>query len=313
MTKKLAVSIIRSRETLEGAGVKVRRAFGDPQLAYLTDPFLLLDDFGSRYPHEYLAGFPWHPHRGFETVTYVIKGEVHHEDSTGAKGILASGDVQWMTAGSGIFHSEMPKPMKKKQGDKEVEDPEHRGLQLWINLPSSRKMTLPLYRNLKGKNLPSAELDNGIITRVVAGEIKNIPRLGNLSGPVQNTSVQSQDIIYFELLIPERTSFEYEIKNGYTTLVYVINGEVYADKKDKEIVVPERNTLLFSREGDKLSIRTKDSSARILFLAGKPIEEPIAWYGPIVMNYEEELVEAFRELREGTFVKHKATEINDID
>jgi redox-sensitive bicupin YhaK (pirin superfamily) len=313
MVEKKRISfIIKSFETLEGAGVKVRRAFGDPNLAYLTDPFLLLDDFGSRYPHEYLAGFPWHPHRGFETVTYVIKGEVHHEDSTGLKGIINSGDIQWMTAGSGIFHSEMPKPMKIKQGNKEIEDPEHRGLQLWINLPSRLKMTTPLYRNLRSKYIPKATLDNGIEVKLIAGEIKNIPGLGTLTGPVSNASVYSQDVSYIEFIIPPQTILEYPVKKGYTTLAYVIEGEILGLKENKEIIVKEKNTILFDKEGEKVFLRTGEKQARIILLTGRPIEEPIAWYGPIVMNTEDELIQAFRELREGKFIKHKATEIDDI-
>jgi len=310
MEKKRVTLVLRSSEKLEGAGVKVRRAFGDPILAYVTDPFLLLDDFGSRYPHEYLAGFPWHPHRGFETVTYVIKGEVHHEDSTGVKGIINSGDIQWMTAGSGIFHSEMPKPSKRKE--EEVEDPEQRGLQLWINLPSKQKMYPPMYRNLKSKNIPKATLDNGIEVKLVAGEIRNIHGLGTLTGPVENISIQSQDIGYMELMLPPETSFEHPVKKGYTTLAYIIDGEVIALKADREIKVSERNTLLFDKEGEKVYFKTGEKPARVIILTGKPIEETIAWYGPIVMNTQDELMEAFRELKEGNFIKHKATEVNDL-
>jgi len=312
MTQRRVIHILKSFETLEGAGVKVRRAFGDPTIAYLTDPFLLLDDFGSRYPHEYLAGFPWHPHRGFETVTYVIKGEVHHEDSTGVKGVIRSGDIQWMTAGSGIFHAEMPKPAKKKEGDKEIEDPENRGLQLWINLPSRLKMTTPLYRNLRGKHIPTATLDNGIEVKVIAGEIKNIPGLGVLTGPVTNASVNAQDITYIELIMPSQVTFTYPVKEGYTVLTYVVEGEILAQKGEREVVINEKNTGLFTREGDIVSFRTGEKSARVIFLVGKPINELIAWYGPIVMNTEDELIKAFQELREGKFIKHKATEIDDI-
>ncbi len=312
MAKRKINSIIKSFETLEGAGVKVRRAFGDPTLAYLTDPFLLLDDFGSRYPHEYLAGFPWHPHRGFETVTYVIKGEVHHEDSTGIKGILRSGDLQWMTAGSGIFHAEMPKPTVRKEGDKEIQDPENRGLQLWINLPARLKMTTPMYRNLRDKHVPNATLDNGIEVRLIAGEIKGIPGLGSLSGPVNNASVLAQDVTYMELIMPPNVNFSYEVKEGYTSLVYVIEGELLAPKGENDVIIKEKNTGLFNREGTSVNFRTSERSARVIFLAGRPIEELIAWYGPIVMNTEDELVQAFQELREGKFVKHKATEVDDI-
>jgi len=305
--------IIRSSETVEGAGVKVRRAFGDPEVAYLTDPFLLLDDFGSRYPHEYLAGFPWHPHRGFETVTYVIKGEVHHEDSTGAKGVIKSGDLQWMTAGSGIFHSEMPKPMKRREGDKEIEDPEHRGLQLWVNLPSRLKMTTPLYRNLRGKNVPQAELDGGVLVRLIAGRINRVPGVGVLEGPVSNVSVEELGVGYMEVLIPPNRVFTHSFVEGYTVLAYVVEGSFYSMKGDREVRVGMHSTAVFTREGREVVLRTAEEPARLLLLSGRPIGEPIAWYGPIVMNYEDEILQALKELREGTFVKHKATEIDDVE
>ncbi len=305
--------VLRALETREGAGVKVRRVFGDPVIAQETDPFLLLDDFGSRFPHEYLAGFPWHPHRGFETVTYVVKGEVHHEDSTGIRGVLNGGDVQWMTAGSGIFHSEMPRPARRVIGDRVEEDPEHRGLQLWVNLPSKLKMVRPHYRNLRGENVPSGTTDDGVEVRVIAGEVRGLPGTGTIWGPVANVSIEAQDVTYLELLMPPGSRFEHPVKEGYTALVYVLEGEVLVpEAPDRSVRVRERGAAVFEREGDRVVVTAGEAPARLIALAGRPIGEPIAWYGPIVMNSREELVQAFRELREGTFVKHRATEVDDL-
>lgn len=305
MNKRIAQFIIPSFETIEGAGVKLRRAFGNVDLAYITDPFLLLDDFGSRYPHEYLAGFPWHPHRGFETVTYLIKGEVHHEDSTGIKGVIRTGDLQWMTAGSGIFHSEMPKPAKKKVEDKEEEDPEVRGFQLWVNLPSSSKFVIPKYRNLQREAMPSVTLDNGAVVRLVSGKLERIPGYGSVEGPVKDLIV---DIDYLDVSIPPNETFSYKVKNLYTVLAYVVEGNVIVQKLNNEVDVGEKKTILFNKEGNLVSIKAAEKGARILLLSGRPIEEPIAWYGPIVMNTYDEIEKAFEELRNNTFVKHKATE-----
>jgi redox-sensitive bicupin YhaK (pirin superfamily) len=305
--------VLKALETRDGAGVKLRRAFGDPLIAYETDPFLLLDDFGSRYPHEYLAGFPWHPHRGFETVTYIIKGEVHHEDSTGIKGVLRDGDVQWMTAGSGIFHSEMPKPARRVVGDKVIEDPEHRGLQLWVNLPSRLKLVRPHYRNLRGENVPSGTTDEGVEVRVIAGEVRGLPGTGTLRGPVTNVSIEAQDVSYLELLMPGRSRFEYPVREGYTALAYVLEGEVLVpETPDRTTRVRERCAVVFEREGDRVVVEAGELPARLILLTGRPIGEPIAWYGPIVMNTKEGLIQAFKELREGSFVKHTATEVDDL-
>ena len=217
-----------------------------------------------------------------------------------------------MTAGSGIFHAEMPKPTIKKEDGKEIQDPENRGLQLWINLPSRLKMTTPMYRNLREKYVPRATLDNGIEIRLIAGEMKNIPGVGSLSGPVTNASVQAQDVTYIELIMPPNSTFSFNVKEGYTALVYVIEGEIFAPKGETEVLIKEKNTGLFDRNGQNVTFKTTDKNARVIFLTGRPIEELIAWYGPIVMNTEEELVQAFQELREGKFIKHKATEVDDI-
>ncbi|MEM3267357.1 MAG: pirin family protein, partial [Conexivisphaerales archaeon] len=290
--------VIQSKPTLEGAGVKLRRAFGNPELAPLFDPFLLLDDFGSRFPHEYLAGFPWHPHRGIVTVTYLIKGEVHHEDSTGTKGILRGGDIQWMTAGSGIFHSEMPKPLMNQESG-EIEDPEMRGLQLWINLPARQKMVVPSYKNLLSKSVPKATLDNGTVVKVFAGEIKHIPGIGNLAGPIADNNVEPR---YFDVTVPEHSDVEFVVKKGYTAFVYVSEGEAIFDKESKA-KVGEKSVVLYEREGDTIRVITEDSAVHFLLLSGKPLGEPVAWYGPIVMNTDAQILLALQELRNGSFIK----------
>jgi redox-sensitive bicupin YhaK (pirin superfamily) len=308
MEPRLVSRVLKSKATLEGAGVKLNRAFGGPGLAYLFDPFLLLDDFGSRYPHEYLQGFPWHPHRGIETVTYLIKGEVHHEDSTGTKGVIRTGDLQWMTAGSGIFHSEMPKPEKTVRDGQEVVDPEVRGFQLWVNLPADQKMADPKYRNLEGPNVPEVELDDGTVVKIMAGEIKRVPRVGTVTGPINNLSV---DIHYLDVHMVEESQLEYTVRDGYTAFAYVMEGEALFDPQSTEAVGP-KTVVLYNYDGDTVRITTKESRARFLLVSGKPLNEPIAWYGPIVMNTNEQLMQALHELQTGEFVKKKATSYDYI-
>lgn len=307
MRSRRLEAVIRSVETVDGAGVRLRRAFGGQRLARLTDPFLLLDDFGSSNPEDYLAGFPWHPHRGFETVTYVIRGEVRHEDSTGASGVIRGGDLQWMTAGSGVFHSEMPRPALVGP---EVEDPGLRGLQLWVNLPSTMKMIDPVYRNLRGKDVPSFELD-GALVRLIAGRLSGVPGLGVVEGPVTSVSVSALDVLYAEAIVAPGQALRLGIPDGRTALVYVMEGSVRARGPLRSEEIRERSTGVFSREGDELEVVAGSEGARLIVLAGRPIEEPIAWYGPIVMNTQEELEQAFRELAEGTFVK-KGANFEDV-
>ncbi|QKR00060.1 pirin family protein [Metallosphaera tengchongensis] len=286
------LQIIRGRYTVDGAGVKLYRVFGGQGTVELTDPFLLLDFFGSKDPKDYMAGFPWHPHRGIETVTYMLKGRVKHEDSTGNKGVIETGDIQWMTAGSGIFHQEMPEVNA---------DGEMRGFQLWLNIPSEKKMMRPKYRNLRAKAIPEITLENGVRVKVVVGTA------GDVVGPIKDTLVDAQ---YLDVYIPPETSFVHDVKYGYTSLVYAFSGEGFADSSEK--VLKEGELAVYNREGDIISIRAKDKPMRILVLSGRPLEEPVAWYGPIVMNYEFELREAFRELSEGTFIK-KDAEIQDFE
>lgn len=300
MSSRRVLKVISSKPAIEGAGVKLRRAFGGPQMASLFDPFLLLDDFGSRYPHEYLAGFPWHPHRGIQTVTYLMKGEVHHEDSTGTKGVIRSGDMQWMSAGSGIFHAEMPKPLLKLN-TKEIADPEVRGYQLWINLPSYHKMSDPAYKNLMNEAIPRINLDDGTEVRLIAGEVRNIPGLGNIKGPVVDAF---SDIKYLDVTMPSFSNVDFGVKNGYTAFVYVLDGEAWFDK---EVKVDSKNVVLYDRYGERINVVTRESGARFLLISGRPLNEPIAWYGPIVMNTNEQLIKALEELRNGDFIKKKAT------
>ncbi|MEM3852151.1 MAG: pirin family protein [Methanomassiliicoccales archaeon] len=299
MEKRRVAEILAGRQTLEGAGVKLKRAFGSPQMAPFFDPFLLLDDFGSRFPHEYLAGFPWHPHRGIETVTYLLKGEVHHEDSTGTSGILRNGDLQWMDAGSGIFHAEMPKPAKKPDGS---EDPEMRGFQLWVNIPAEHKMDDPGYKTLQRDSVPVVELDGGAIVRLVAGELKKVPSVGNITGPIRDTRV---DANYLDIQLPPETEMNYTVREGYTAFAYVTEGS--AEFGDERKMAGDHSVVLFHRDGDTVRVRSGDSETRLLLISGRPLHEPVAWYGPVVMNTKDQLIKAFQELETGEFVKRKAT------
>jgi len=269
-----------SRETMEGAGVRLRRAFGSSEQGRL-DPFLMLDDFRSNNPEDYLAGFPWHPHRGIETVTYMLEGRVEHEDSLGHKGKILGGDVQWMTSGSGIVHSEMP---KKDKGPLS-------GFQLWVNLPKSEKMMDPRYQEVPESRIPAALLADGSRIRVVAGEIAGI------RGPVRDIVAQPE---FFDVNLPQGALFEHQVKDGHTAFVYVIEGQGLfgADKTP----AANHRLLLFDDKGS-VRVESPEGSVRFLLLSGRPIGEPIAWYGPIVMNTQEELETAFREYQEGTFIK----------
>ena len=277
---------MKGKATIDGAGVKLYRVFGGPLTAEITDPFLLLDFFGSSNPEDYMAGFPWHPHRGIETVTLVYKGRVEHEDSEGNRGVIYPGQAQWMTAGSGIFHQEMPKPMDKAF-DYPFDSNTVSGLQLWVNLPANMKMTDPVYRDVR--EIPKEEFDFGTL-QVLAGNYKG------LEGPVRIKS--PVDPSYYDLEL--RGDFRAFFKDGYTVLVYVVEGRVKAQRDGPSI--PAGNLIVFSRSGDEVEL---SGEGRIIVLAGKPLYEPIAWYGPIVMNTKEQLLEALEDLRRGTFVKKK--------
>ena len=290
----------KSRPTMEGAGVHLKRAFGFHEVPGL-DPFLLLDDFHNTDPARYLPGFPWHPHRGIETITYVLDGRVEHGDSMGNSGVIASGDVQWMTAGSGIVHQEMPK-----------ESPSGLmwGLQLWANLPRSQKMMAPRYREVKEGQIPSVKLTSGGSAKVVCGT------LAGVSGPVKDIVTDPE---YLDVTLPAGVAFQHPVKRGHTAFAYVLDGRAFFDEaRDsyaheviganyfdlrRECKFGPENLVLYDGKGEAVSVVTEESSVRFLLISGQPIREPVAWYGPIVMNTQEELRVAFEEYERGTFIK----------
>jgi len=275
---------LKSRSTMEGAGVRLKRAFGyaDPSL----DPFLLLDDFHSDDPNDYLAGFPWHPHRGIETITYMLHGQIEHGDSMDNSGVIGAGDVQWMTAGSGIIHQEMPK--------KNENDPVLAGFQLWANLPASHKMMDPRYRDITKEQIPEVIVNDSVRVKIICGEVNGV------KGPVQDIVTDPE---YLDVSIEPNSVFKHAIDNTYNVFAYIIEGEATFNPTKDEIVGTEH--LVIFKEGDEVLIQTKDKSVRFLLISGKPIGEPVAWRGPIVMNSEEELRIAFDEYNKGTFIKHK--------
>jgi len=277
------VKVWRSQPTLEGAGVHLKRAFGFFEVKEL-DPFLLLDDFHSMKPTDYIAGFPWHPHRGIETVTYMLSGRVKHKDSLGNGGDIGPGDVQWMTAGSGIIHEEMPQRTEGMLA----------GFQLWANLPASHKMMDPRYRGIDSAEIPEVSLDSGAKVRVICGEVDGVV------GPVREIVTDPE---YLDVIVPLGAVFRREIKKSYTGFAYVIEGKGFFDKKASSPVDSE--SLVLFGDGTEVQIRAARQSVRFLLVSGKPLREPVAWAGPIVMNTEEELALAFDEYRAGTFLKHQ--------
>lgn len=291
----------KSRPTVEGAGVHLKRAFGNYQVPQL-DPFLLLDDFRLDNPDHYLKGFPWHPHRGIETITYVLQGEVEHGDSLGNRGVISSGDVQWMTAGSGIIHQEMPKGDKKGI---------MAGFQLWANLPAAHKMMDPRYRDVKSRQIPEVSLKNGVKVKIICGTLNGV------EGPVQDIVTDPE---YLDVTVPAGATFNHRVKGGQNAFAYVIEGEEYFDQ-NRDAYAHEvignnyfdfkRNclcgdgTIVLYGDGDEVSVTPDKNGVRFLLVSGRPIGEPVAWYGPIVMNTQEELKIAFEEYQNGTFIKHK--------
>jgi quercetin 2,3-dioxygenase len=268
---------------MEGAGVHLSRAFGYDEVPQF-DPFLMLDDFRSDVPEHYRLGFPWHPHRGIETITYVLAGEVAHGDSMGNKGVIGAGEVQWMTAGSGIIHQEMPKG-----------DPKGRmyGFQLWANLPAANKMMDPRYREVKSGEIPAVKLDGGIVVRVVAGMV------AGTTGPVRDIVAGPE---YLDVSLPPRTRFTHAVESGRNAFAYVFEGA--CDFGPDGTTSAVNKTLVRFGKGDTVSAATADGSARFLLVTGTPLGEPVAWGGPIVMNSDAELELAFEEYRNGTFIKH---------
>ncbi|MHA2249091.1 MAG: pirin family protein [Candidatus Kariarchaeaceae archaeon] len=282
ITQRTVKAVSKSVPAIDGAGVRLKRAFGNLQGVNL-DPFLLLDDMHSEDPKDFSAGFPWHPHRGIETVTYMLSGQAQHEDSLGNKGTIRSGEIQWMTAGSGIIHQEMP---LQKNGLL-------RGFQLWVNLPPSNKMMQPRYQDIKQHEISEISIDNDIKAKVLAGNFNGI------SGPVKDIISEPT---YLDVTIEAETTFTYSVENHHTVVAYVLDGDAYFDH-DKSSRLDKDNLVVFN-EGDQLNISTTDNHSRFLLMSGEPIGEPVAWHGPIVMNTREELIHAFKEMNNGTFIKH---------
>jgi hypothetical protein len=291
--------ILKAQPTIEGAGVNLRRAigFGDPSE---VDPFLLLDDFRNEKPEDYIAGFPWHPHRGIETITYVLAGSVEHGDSMGNNGVISSGDIQWMTAGSGIIHQEMPKG-----------DPKGRmhGFQLWANLPSGLKMISPRYQEIKSGNIPEIVDDDGTVVRLVCGDF------WGKKGPVDGIAANP---VYIDVSIPagKRKSLPLDTRNN--AFAYVFSGSGKFCDASQPLSVPtesvgwldthppvetDNRSLILFDSGDEVTVQAGEEGIRFLLISGKPFKEPVAWYGPIVMNTQAELIKAFEELQNGTFIK----------
>jgi redox-sensitive bicupin YhaK (pirin superfamily) len=281
MNKKRKIRMaLKSKPVIEGAGVHLKRVFGFSEIPKF-DPFLMLDDFRSDNPEHFRKGFPWHPHRGIETITYVLKGDIEHGDSMGNKGIISSGDVQWMTAGSGIIHQEMP------TGD--AQGSMH-GFQLWANLPASQKMMDPRYRGITASQIPEVVMDNGVRIKIIAGTV------GSTTGPVRDIVINPE---YFDCTVPEGVEYIHATKPDYTALIYVIDGKGVIN--DTEV---RNQTLILFDTGEEFAIKATGKHVRFLLLTGEPLNETITWRGPIVMNTQAELETAFREYQEGNFVKH---------
>lgn len=284
MTLRKVSKVIQPEVTSDGAGVKLKRSIATRTLDYL-DPFLLFDHFGSENQDDYIAGFPMHPHRGIETVTYMLAGAVKHRDSSGNSGIIKAGDVQWMTAGGGIMHEEMP----------QLEGGRLDGFQLWVNLPARLKMSNPRYQEVNSENIPTVERDNGVRIRVIAGTVDD------LQGSVTEIAA---DPTYLDAFVPANTKFNHPIPEGHTAFAYVYSGDatfgVTDDDEGEQVSAPH---LVVFGDGDAVQIRTSVDDVRFLLISGKPLNEPIARYGPFVMNTEAEIEQALSDLRRGTFVR----------
>ena len=276
--------IHESEPTIEGAGVHLRRAFGFGNEEAL-DPFLMMDDFRGEDPDMYRAGFPWHPHRGIETITYMLEGECDHADSMGNKGTICAGDVQWMTAGSGIIHQEMPRGTEAGRMG---------GFQLWANLPSAQKMRDPRYQGIGAAEIPVAE-SRGAVVRVIAGTVEGI------TGPVTDITVEPE---YLDVSLSPDVSWTHPTVPGHTVFAYLFEGDGRFGRAGEPVGAGYGTLVLFG-DGDTVEVTAGDHGARFVLLSGKPLREPIAWRGPIVMNTREELSQAWRELDDGTFVKHE--------
>ncbi len=277
MSIRKIARVMRAEETLEGAGVHLHRGFGYPELP-LFDPFLLFDDFSSPFEADYRAGFPLHPHRGIETVTYILKGDVTHKDSIGNKGTITAGDVQWMNAGSGIVHEEMPHGQDGLAG-----------FQLWVNLPRAHKMMDPQYQEIHARDIPTVT-ENGASIHIISGTYKE------MLGPVRDIVASPT---YLDVTLEPESSITIPVPEGDTSFLYIIDGTLVTKEKAHE----RGSLLLYEREGDSVMVNSADSTLRFLFVSGTPLNEPIAWHGPIVMNTQEEIAVALYDLQNGTFIK----------
>ena len=282
VTRKIK-RVSSSMPTMEGAGVHLHRAFGNNDVP-LFDPFLLLDDFRSDTPEHYKKGFPWHPHRGIETITYVLSGDVEHGDSLGNQGDISGGDVQWMTAGNGIIHQEMPKG--NSEGKME-------GFQLWANLRAADKMMHPRYRDISATEIPSVTLDCGATIKVICGLV------GDVCGPVQDVMIEPE---YLDVTLPPKTVFIHPTPQDHTVFAYVHAGDGRFDEMSNDML--GNQSLVLFEKGERVVITAGEEELRFLLVGGKPLGEPVAWGGPIVMNTQEELQQAFAELKNDTFIKH---------
>ncbi len=284
MNVRKVQDIIEPQFVTEGAGVRLRRSIATRMLDYL-DPFLLFDHFGSDDPNDYLAGFPMHPHRGIETVTYMMAGLVDHKDSLGNSGTVGAGDVQWMTSGSGILHEEMPRPKDGKMY----------GFQLWVNLPAKLKMTRPRYQDVPSAGIPEIVREDGVRIRVIAGDVDGV------RGAVTEIYAEPE---YLDVSVPSGRSFGQPVPEGHTAFAYVFEGEgVFgADAGEGGTTVPATRLAVFGG-GDVVNLRAQNRSVRFLLFSGRPLGEPVARYGPFVMNTKEEIAQALADLRNGTFVK----------
>jgi redox-sensitive bicupin YhaK (pirin superfamily) len=276
--QRKVVNIIDPQPVVEGAGVRLKRSIGTRTLDYL-DPFLLLDHFASNDPADYEAGFPLHPHRGIETVTYMLRGGVDHRDSIGNSGSIGPGDVQWMTAGGGIMHEEMP----------QVRPEGIDGFQLWVNLPARLKMTRPRYQGILAGEIPEVEVEGGTRIRVITGTVNGV------NGPVSGIAA---DPVYLDVSVPAHASFTRQIARGHSAFAYVFEGEAAFD--DQKVT---HTRLVVLGDGDYVKVAAAESPVRFLLVSGKPLNEPIARYGPFVMNTREEIEQALRDLRQGTFAR----------
>ncbi|HTY76273.1 MAG TPA: pirin family protein [Candidatus Bathyarchaeia archaeon] len=274
--------IVTPEPVVEGAGVRLRRSIGTRQLDHL-DPFLLLDHFDSVSPGDYEAGFPYHPHRGIETVTFVRKGEIRHGDSLGHRGTIGAGDIQWMTSGSGIMHEEMPQVRPEGIG----------GLQLWLNLPAKEKMTRPKYRDLQGSALATTKLPDGALVRVIAGAADG----GRITGPVDGLAVAPK---FLDVTLPAGAAFREAVPRGHTAFAYVDQGEVRFGPEQRAARAP---ALVIFGNGDLVEAAAGEGGGRFLLAAARPLHEPIARYGPFVMNTKSEIEQTLKELRDGSFIR----------